>query len=102
MTNNLKVGDKFLLPVEVFDIVGFPGGDVHNVRVCTIGDDYFKLYDEDVAALIPASTLTDLQAENAKLKTALTSIKDMLEQPNHRDVLPEMIYQIAVKALGGE
>ena len=38
----LKAGDKFLLPVEVFELVGW-SGDAYAVRVQTVGDDYFKL-----------------------------------------------------------
>lgn len=44
----------------------------------------------------------DLETENANLRTALKVIRDMLDAPEHRDVTPEAIYQIAVKAIDGE
>ena len=96
MTNNFKIGDKFLLPGSLI------AGNWLSIP-CKGGSFQFKynMFDMNEFA-IPASTLTDLQAENARLKMALVSIRDMLEQPNHRDVLPEMIYQTAVKTLGGE
>lgn len=46
--------------------------------------------------------LRDLAIENSKLRTALKAIRDMLDAPEHRDVTPEAIYQIAVKAIDGE
>ena len=44
----------------------------------------------------------DLDAENSKLRSALKVIRDMLGAPEHRDITPEAIYQIAVKAIDGE
>jgi hypothetical protein len=99
--SGLKQGDKLLLPVEVFEIVEW-ATDARAVKVQTIGDDYFKLYPEDVEVLIPADRLTDLEAENSKLRSALKAIKHMLEVPNHRDITPEMIYRTASKALDGD
>jgi len=49
-----------------------------------------------------SDTIEDLEAENAKLKSALKAIKHMLEVPNHRDITPEMIYRTASKALDGD
>jgi hypothetical protein len=68
---DLKGGDKLLLPVTALELVGWPGGDAHAVMVQTVGDDYFKLYPEDVEVLIPANRLTDIEAENARLREAL-------------------------------
>ena len=60
-------------------LVGWPG-DAHAVRVRTVGDDYFKLYPEDVDVLIPANRLTDLEAENARLREALEGAKDFIKR----------------------
>jgi hypothetical protein len=49
-----------------------------------------------------SDTIEDLEAENAKLRSALKAIKHMLEVPNHRDITPEMIYRTASKALDGD
>ena len=99
MTNNLKPGDKFLLPVT------FNENDDGAFEFENEFGAYIWLRHEGVNTLIPASTLTDLQAENAKLRTALKVIRDMLDSPDprrHRDITPELIYRTAVKALGGE
>jgi hypothetical protein len=44
----------------------------------------------------------DIEVENAKLRSALKVIRDMLDAPDHRDITPEAIYQIAVKAIDGD
>lgn len=62
-----------LLPVEVFEIAEW-AVDARAVKVRTVGDDYFKLYPEDVEVLIPANRLTDLETENARLRGALELI----------------------------
>ena len=95
MTNNLKVGDKFLLPVT------FNGNDDGAFEFENEFGAYIWLRHEGVNTLIPASTLTDLQAENAKLKTALASIRDMLAQPYRPGVTPQTVRYVAVTALGG-
>ena len=64
-----------LLPVEVFEIAEW-AVDARAVKVRTLGDDYFKLYPEDVEVLIPANRLTDLEAENARLRAFLSKIFD--------------------------
>lgn len=46
--------------------------------------------------------LTEILAENSKLRSALKVIRDMLDAPEHRDITPEVIYQIAVDAIDGE
>jgi hypothetical protein len=46
--------------------------------------------------------LTEILAENSKLRSALKVIRDMLDAPEHRDITPEAIYQIAVDAIDGE
>lgn len=93
MTNNLKLGSRWLLPVTIDEI------DTHYVWVMTDakGTSPTVIEHECVNTLIPASTLTDLQAENANLKTALTSIKDFLSSPDSVEV---EAYWIAVEALG--
>lgn len=92
MSNNLKPGDKFLLPVTFDDYsLQYEEGHLPNgTAVLLIGG--------EITGLIPASTLTDLQAENVKFREALNRIKDLLEAPDTRDI---ETYWIAVKALGG-
>ena len=96
--SEMRRGDKVLLPVEVFESAEW-AVDARAVKVRTTGDDYFKLYPEDVEVLIPANRLTDLETENANLRSALKVIRDMLDAPNHRDITPELIYRTAVRAI---
>ena len=44
----------------------------------------------------------ELEIENSNLRSALKVIRDMLDAPEHRDITPEAIYQIAVDAIDGE
>ena len=88
MTNNPNIPE----PVQ---ITGWVSPDeVVGISVSGSREDYYRYWKPS------AYRMVDLQAENDRLKTALASIRDILEQPDHRDVLPEMIYRIAVKALG--
>ena len=89
MTNNLKPGDKFLLPVT-FDCDGEYLGPLFKTGLYCI-----DVTTAELDTLIPASTLTDLQAENDRLKTALSDIASMLEQ----FARPSVRY-VALKALG--
>lgn len=90
MINDFKRGDKFLLPGSLIadDWLSIP---------CKGGSIQFR-YDtlEANRIAIPASTLTDLQAENARLKTALASIRDILSSPDSVEV---EAYWIAVETL---
>jgi hypothetical protein len=95
---DLKQGDKFLLPVEI----EVDTNDHGWTWVLTEGYRSQTLTSDEAKTLIPADRLTDLEAENAKLRSALKAIKHMLEVPNHRDITPEMIYRAASKALDGD
>ena len=95
MSNNLKPGDKFLLPVTFDDYsLQYEEGHLPNgTAVLLIGG--------EITGLIPASTLTDLQAENARLRTALTDIVTYVERSNPWDIEAGVTYGIAVEALAG-
>lgn len=65
MSQNFNRGDKFLLPVTYEK----PGV---NSQFFLTQTGYHVLFDRpEIATLIPASRLTDLEAENARLQEAL-------------------------------
>jgi hypothetical protein len=102
----LTQGDKFLLPVTFKAYMRSPSGTGNRHAWLSMDNGrILQAYAPEIHTLIPANRLTDLEAENAKLRSALKAIRDMLDSPDprrHRDITPEMIYRTAVKALDGD
>jgi hypothetical protein len=67
---DLKRGDKFLLPVEI----ELDTNDNGWTWVLTKGYRSQTLTSDEAKTLIPANRLTDLEAENARLREALDVI----------------------------
>ena len=94
---NIKPGDKFLLPASLIAYdwvnIGPEGGPCVQFK--------YNLMDLQNIAVTEGVILNPI-TEISRLRSALKVIRDMLDAPEHRDITPEAIYQIAVKAIDGD